>query len=164
MTTTQAQTTQAQTTQAQTARTATAFPAKTFIIACLFVSVWVNLSEVFRYFVIVMPEVRETLSTLPDAAPMSVPVFLVWGVWDTILVVMCVFFWWLYRERFGGGVGSAVMAGTLNWAFFFVLFWLGMVNMNLAEPALAAKALPLAWLEMVVAALIADKVFARCEG
>jgi hypothetical protein len=59
------------------------FPAKAFLLTCLIVSLWINASEIFRYFLFVMPLTRQTLSMLPDAAPMNLPVFLVWGVWDT---------------------------------------------------------------------------------
>ena len=46
--------------------------------------------------------------------------------------------------------------GSLGvWLFFFVLFWIAMLNMNLAEPATAAIALPLAWVELVIAGVLA---------
>jgi len=37
---------------------------------------------------------------------------------------------------------------------FFLLFWLGLYNMRLTTLAVAAIALPLAWLEMVIAAML----------
>jgi len=37
----------------------------------------------------------------------------------------------------------------------FVILWFGMLNMRMATPGLLAVALPLSWLEMVIAALIA---------
>jgi hypothetical protein len=138
-----------------------AFPLRAFLITCLVVSLWVNASEVFRYFVFIMPMMRETLAGVPDVAPMSFPIFMVWGVWDTILVLMTVVFYWLYAERFGASRASAVIAGTLAWAFFFLLFWIAMLNMNLAVPGMAAVALPLAWIELVIACLIAREGFRR---
>lgn len=131
------------------------FPTRAFIWACVIVSVWVNASEVFRYFVFVMPMMRATLATVPGVAPMDLAVFLIWGVWDTLLVVMIVLFTWLYAQAFGASLRSAVIAGTLSWLFFFVLFWLALFNMNLAEPATLAVALPLAWFELVIASALA---------
>jgi hypothetical protein len=58
------------------------------MLTCAIVSVWINASEIFRYFTLVMPMTRETLATVPNVAPMNLPVFLVWGLWDTLLVVM----------------------------------------------------------------------------
>jgi hypothetical protein len=40
------------------------------------------------------------------------------------------------------------------WCAIFLIFWLGAFNMNLATPIILAVALPLAWVEMVVAAMI----------
>ena len=137
------------------------FPAKAFLLTCLVVSVWINASEIFRYFIFVMPLTRQTLELLPGIAPMNLPVFLVWGVWDTILTVMAVWFCWLHIERFGAGVWSAAASGTLNWLFLFVLFWMAMLNMGLARAGTPAIALPLAWLELVVAAWLAVACFRR---
>lgn len=55
-----------------------AFNLKQFLIVVLLVSIWVNASEVFRYFVIVMPETRQFLSMVPNIAPMDWGVFFVW--------------------------------------------------------------------------------------
>ena len=140
------------------------FPSGTFVVACLVVSVWVNASEVFRYFVFVMPLTREHLAMVPDIAPMSWPVFGVWALWDTLLVVMAVLVYWLYAERFGASVRSSIIAGTVSWLFLFVLFWVAMFNMSLAPLRVVAIALPLAWFELVVASLIARWCFARAAA
>jgi hypothetical protein len=65
----------------------TKFPLRAFVLTCLIVSLWINASEIFRYFLFVMPMTRETLAMVPDVAPMSLPVFLIWGLWDTLLLV-----------------------------------------------------------------------------
>jgi hypothetical protein len=127
---------------------------KALALAFLLNMVWMNASEVFRYFAFVMPMMRRTMSVVPDVAPMSVPVFLIWGVWDTILIAVTTGFSWLMLERFGASAKAAVVAGSCVWAAVFVLFWVGLWNMNLATPAVVAVALPLAWIELVVAALI----------
>jgi hypothetical protein len=129
--------------------------ARAFALTFMIVSIWINASEIFRYFVFVMPMTRETLAMVPDVAPMNLPVFLVWGLWDTLLVVMSVLFTWLYAQAFGASLRSAVIAGTLSWLFFFMLFWVAMLNMNLAESATVAIALPLAWIELVIASVLA---------
>jgi hypothetical protein len=92
------------------------------------------------------------------------PVFLVWGVWDTILTVMVVWFCWLHIERFGASFLSVLAAGTASWLFLFVLFWIAMLNMGLARASTPAIALPLAWLEQVVAAWLATLCFRRLDA
>jgi hypothetical protein len=134
---------------------------KSFVVACLVVSIWVNASEIFRYFVIVMPTIRGALPTLPGVAPMDLAIFSIWGVWDTLLVVLTVFAYWLCVGRFGETLLSTVIAATFSWLLLFVLLWIAMVNMALAKPGLLLWTLPLSWLELVVACLIARTVFQR---
>jgi hypothetical protein len=131
---------------------------KTFIIQVLLVSLWVNVSEVFRYFVIVMPKTREYLAVIPGVLPLNWWVFSVWGVWDFILTALVVFMYWLVSQRFGHNLRSVMLAGTVSWAFFFLLFWIGFFNMGLAPLSLALIALPLAWVEMIVASWLTLKL------
>ncbi len=137
------------------------FNLRQFITVVLLVSLWVNASEVFRYFVIVMPEMRAFLSVVPDIAPMNWPVFLIWGAWDTLLTASIVFMFWLVAQAFGNTLRSVLITGITSWASFFILFWVGMCNMSLAQPTLALVALPLALLESIVAAYIASRLYAR---
>lgn len=125
---------------------------RTFLV----VTLWINLSEIFRYFVIVMPMTRATLSSVPDVAPMNVPVFLIWGVWDTTLTIMVLWIYSLHERSFGKTRKTIFLAGTTCWATLFLLFWIAMLNMNLARADTALLALPLAWIEMIIAAWLAQ--------
>lgn len=116
--------------------------------------IWINASEVFRYFVFVMPMMRDALSMVPKVAPMNLQVFLVWGLWDTILVVAVCTIAWLAFDKFGFQIRTVLMTATGIWGTIFVILWLGLMNMNLATPEILLVALPLAWLEMLIAALI----------
>lgn len=125
-----------------------------FLLALGLNFLWINVSEVFRYFAFVMPMMREALPSLPHVAPMNLPVFMVWGLWDTILILVATFVPWMAMQVFGASFRRAVIYGTGVWLSVFVILWLGLFNMNLATPQILAIALPLAWLEMVVAAVI----------
>lgn len=125
-----------------------------FVIALLVNFIWINASEVFRYFAFVMPMMREAFPGLPDVAPMNLPVFLIWGVWDTIVVIAATVLPWMALKVFGASPLRAAVYGTGVWLTIFVTLWLGLYNMNLAGLAVFAVALPLAWLEMVVASLV----------
>ncbi|WP_299295753.1 hypothetical protein [uncultured Tateyamaria sp.] len=125
------------------------------LVSALIVNfIWINLSEVFRYFALIMPMMRDAFPMIPDVAPMNLPVFLIWGLWDTILVATATIIPWLALATFGGTVKTAVLAGTGVWVGVFGILWLGLFNMNLATPTIVLTALPLAWLEMTVAALV----------
>jgi len=132
------------------------FPSRVFWLTALVNAVWINASEVFRYFVFVMPMMREAFPQVEGIAPMNLPVFAIWGAWDTILVLAVTGFVFLFLDRFGNGLLQAIIAGSLIWTAIFVILWLGLFNMNIATGAILAIALPLSWLEMVVAALIVN--------
>lgn len=132
-----------------------------FLLALLLNALWINASEVFRYLVLVMPMTRSALPQFEQVAPMNGPVFAIWAAWDTLLLVVATGFQWLYLERFGDRLRTAVAAGTWTWAGIFVIFWVAVVNMNLVPREVPAVALPLAWLEMVVSALIVRAVMRR---
>lgn len=116
--------------------------------------IWINLSEVFRYFAFVMPMMRDAFPALPGVEPMNIPVFLVWGVWDTILVVSVCSIAWLSLSRFGIAPRVILLTATGIWAAIFVILWLGLFNMNLTTVSIVLVALPLAWIEMLVATVI----------
>lgn len=134
---------------------------KAFAAALLANALWINASEIFRYFVFVMPMMRAALPDAPNVAPMDLNVFLVWGVWDAILLSAVTLGAWICLDRFGDSLGAAIAAGGALWAAIFGLLWLGLFNMNLATPAILAVALPLSLLELVVAAVIVQQARAR---
>lgn len=133
----------------------TSLNAKSSFITALAVNfIWINLSEVFRYFIFIMPMMRDASHFVPDVAPMNFPVFLIWGVWDTILVLAATILPWMTMITFGASIRNALLAGTGVWLTVFGILWLGLYNMNLATIEILAVALPLAWLEMVIASLV----------
>ena len=129
---------------------------RSFWIVFLIATAWINASEVFRYFVFVLPMIRDAIQGVPNVAPVNLPVFVSWMIWDTILVSAVLGFVWIYLDRFGDGWRNGVIAGTLAWGAIFGLLWLGLLNMNLATLNILAIALPLSWLELVVAALLVN--------
>ena len=139
--------------------TAIRFPWRLYTATFLIASMWIHASENFRYLLFVRPMLRESLSMVPDVAPMNPAVFVSWGVWDTMLAAMTVLTWWLYAQVFGASIRSAVIAGTISWLSSFVFFWHAFVNLNLATLADLFVEPPMSWVELVVASLIARAAF-----
>ena len=137
------------------------FIKKDFVLVTIIVSLWVNASEVFRYFLFVRPEMHNYLSALPNVADMNWGIFAIWGLWDTLLSALYVFLFWLCAQVFGNNTNAIVISGFVSWCFFFVLFWVGMANMNLSSWSYLVIVLPLALLETLVAAYIASKLYLR---
>ncbi len=137
------------------------FVVKDFIVITIISSLWVNVSEVFRYFVLVRPEMHEYLSVVPNVADMNWGIFAVWGLWDTLLTALYVFLFWLCAQAFGNNLRTVLISGFISWCFFFLLFWVGMANMNLSSWGYLLIVLPLALLETIVAAFIISILYVR---
>lgn len=130
------------------------FPFRAYFLTALFAGLWINISEVFRYFAFVMPMLREAHPLIEGVAPMNFGVFAVWGLWDTILVLAFTGFIWIFCDRFGARLSTLLAGTTFFWASVFVILWVGLFNMRLAPMSVLYIALPLAWIELIVAALI----------
>jgi len=137
------------------------FIIKDFLLNTLLVSVWVNASEVFRYFVIVRPEMHKTLSAIPNVADMNLGIFLIWGAWDTLLTGLFVLLFWLSAQVLGNNTRTIMVSGFVSWCFFFVLFWVGLANMNLSSWGFLLIVLPLALLETMVAAFLTSWLYSN---
>ena len=127
---------------------------KTFLILLLVTSIWINASEVFRYFQFVMPQIKQYFKDQPGIAEMNTPIFLIWGFWDTLLTSVLIYVCWLYFHKFGNSLKNALVAGTLVWVSIFVIFWVATANMGLAKWDILWITLPLSWVEMAIGAII----------
>lgn len=134
---------------------------KKFIITSLLVSIWVNISETARYFMVVMPEMKKTLSNVPDIAPITLQPSIIWILWSILLSMLTVFLYFLYAEKYGKNKKSIIVAGTISWAFFFLLFWIAMPNMNLSNWSFIIFPLSLAWIEIIVATYLTNLLFKK---
>jgi hypothetical protein len=131
-------------------------PRGAWVKAILAAALILNLSEVVRYFGIVMPRTREHLDAVPGVAPMDLAVFALWGVWDTILLAVALIIYELVSRVCGRGLGTAWRAGVLTWATLFLLFWIAMINMRLATTSVALIAVSWALIELIATTAAAD--------
>ena len=137
------------------------FNLKQFTIITLITSIWINVSEVFRYFVLVRPRVKSFFEDKAGIAEMDWGIFAIWGFWDTLLTAVLVFIFWLYSKSYGFNIKSVMISGTIVWSAVFVIFWVATANMGLSDWRILLITLPLSWLEMVVGAWIALKLFSK---
>ena len=136
------------------------FVFKQFVIITLIVSIWINISEVFRYFVLVMPRVKSYFQNRSGIADMDLRIFSIWGFWDTLLTAVLVLIFWLYAKSFGNNWKSILISGLVVWSAVFVIFWVAMANMGLSSWEILFITLPLSLLEMIIGAWIASKLYA----
>ena len=137
------------------------FNIKQFIIITLLTSIWINISEIFRYFVFVMDRTKAFFPNKEGVAEMNISIFSIWGVWDTILTGILVFIFWLYANTYGNNNRSVIVSGTIVWIAVFVIFWIATANMGLANWSILLITLPLSWLELVIGAFIASKLYKK---
>lgn len=140
------------------------FNIKQFAMVVLLSSIWINASEVFRYFVFVRPAVKDFWSdTSRLVADMNPGIFGIWGLWDTLLTAILVMAVWLTRKSFKGKKQVILFSSTFIWLAVFLIFWVASANMNLSSWYILLIALPLSWLEMLIGAWIAHALFEKFE-
>jgi len=139
--------------------TSTSFPPKQFIIITLIVSIWINLSEVFRYFVLVMPRTKAFFNDRSGLAQMDWGIFTIWGIWDTLLTALLVYVFWLHQRWLGNNLKAVLASANLAWLAVFVIFWVASANMGLASWNILWITLPLSWIEMFVGAWLASNLY-----
>ncbi|PCH59695.1 MAG: hypothetical protein COC05_06325 [Gammaproteobacteria bacterium] len=137
---------------------------KDFIIVVLITSIWVNLSEVLRYFLVVRPKTITYLSMVPDISSINYKIAVIWGFLDMLLTCLYVFLFWLCAQTLGNNTKSVIISAVVAWCFFFVLFWVGMANMNLPGWAFLIVVLPLTLIETLVASFVASKIYSTLDS
>jgi len=130
------------------------FPFRSFFSTCFLANVWIGISQTLRYFIVVVPIMRAAYPENNEIVPINVPVILAWGIWVTIYLFWATSSIWIYFERFGTTIRNAVIAGSLATIPAYGLFWLALYLMNLATAKVILIALPMAWFELIVVALI----------
>ncbi len=136
-------------------------PGRDFRIALITNFFWINASEIWRYLVVVKPMLHEAYPGRTDIAPFDLATFASWSLWDTWLIVAATGFYWIYLKWAGVSVRQALVAATLLTVTVFGLIWLGVVNMGFVPARFIGIAVPLAWIEQVVAAMIVWWVLRR---
>ncbi|WP_298302199.1 hypothetical protein [uncultured Erythrobacter sp.] len=135
-----------------------------FLSALLANFVWINLSEIARYFWVIRPMLHDAFPGQSHIAPMDWSIFALWGIWDIVLVVGATGFFWLWLERFGTHWQQIFVASLGFTITIFGLIWLGIANMGLAPYSLLFAALPMAWIEQLVACYIVAMIQHRTHA
>ena len=140
------------------------FNLKQFIYITLITSIWINASEIFRYFLFVMERTKAFFQNKNGVAEMDLAIFSIWGIWDTILSAVVVFIFWLITNTFGNNNRSVFISGTIVWVSVFVIFWIATANMGLSSWNILLITLPLSWIEIIIGTWIASKLYKKKEN
>ncbi len=139
----------------------TKFNFKTFVIITLITSIWINIAEVARAMLVAFPLMEKFFAGRIPIGAMEISNALIWGGWDMLLTVILVFIFWLCSVAFGNNFKAIVIAGTITAFATIGIFWIASVNTGLGEWSTAAILFPIAWVEMIIGAWIASKLYSR---
>ncbi len=135
------------------------FRLKQFIIITLITSIWVHIAEIFRAVVIVFPRMKAFFENKIVIGDMELSNALIWGFWDTLLTACLVFNFWLCVKAFKSNFKSVLISATVTCAATLGIFWVATVNTGLGEWGTAFIVFPIAWVEMIIGAWIASKLY-----
>jgi len=135
------------------------FNVKQFIVVMLLTSIWIHIAEIARAMLVAFPMMEAFYAGKIAIGPMGVSNAIIWGIWDTVLAATLVFIYWLCMPAFGKGRQSIVIAATVTCMATLGVFWIGSVNSGLGTWEMAFTLVPIAWVEMLVGAFIAAKLY-----
>jgi len=136
------------------------FKLKQFIFITLITSVWIHIAEIFRAVVIVFPRMKAFFENKVAIGDMELSNALIWGFWDTLLAACLVFIFWLTAKAFKNNFKSILISATVTCTATLGIFWVATVNTGLGEWSTAFIVFPIAWIEMIIGAWIASKLYA----
>jgi len=119
---------------------------------------WVNVSGLPRYFLLVKPMLHAAAPDNPDIAPVSIAILLSWAVWTLGFVLVTSGFYWMYFDRLGNTTRNIVVAAIWATIATIGLTWLGIVNMGMVPVAILLAAVSWAGIEQIVSAAIVSRV------
>jgi len=96
-----------------------------------------------------------------EIGPMEISNALIWGLWDTILTVVLVYIFWTTAKAFGNNFKSIFISATITVFATIGIFWIASVNTGLGDWTTAFILFPIAWVEMIIGAWIASKLYSR---
>ncbi len=137
------------------------FNLKQFVIITLITSIWINIAEVARAMLVAFPLMENFFAGRIPIGPMGISNMLIWGGWDMLLTAILVFIFWLCTVAFGNNTKSIVISGTTTALATIGIFWIASVNTGLGEWSTAAILFSIAWIEMIIGAWIASKLYSR---
>ncbi len=137
------------------------FKLKQFVIITLITSIWIHIGEIARAILVAFPRMEAFFGDRMAIGPMEISNAIVWGVWDTLLTAILVFILWLSAVAFGNNLKAIIVSGTTTALATIGVFWIATINTGLGEWGTAAVIFPLAWIEMIIGAWIASKLYSR---
>lgn len=137
------------------------FNLKQYVIITLITSIWIHIAEIARAMFVAFPLMEKFFAGRIPIGSMEISNGLIWGAWDTILTAVLVFIYWLCSVVFGNNFKAIFIAGTTTAFATIGIFWIASVNTGLGEWTTAAILFPIAWVEMIIGAWIASKLYSR---
>ena len=140
------------------------FNLKQFIIISLITSIWIHIAETTRALFVAFPRIEAFFGDKIDIIGLEsfeLSHALIWGIWDMLLTVVLVFMLWLCIQVFGNNTKSIFIAGTISCFATLGVFWIATVNTGLGEWNTAFILVSIAWVEFLIGAWIASKLYSR---
>lgn len=132
-----------------------------FWTSFLYNMIWVNISGLPRYFLVVTPLLLAAFPDTDGIAPVSLSILASWGIWTFIFVYASTATYWMYFDRNGASIQNLLVISFMFTLVTIGLVWLAIANMGLAPLHLLFYAFPLGLVEQIISAWLVRKVYTR---
>lgn len=140
------------------------FKLKQFVTITIITSIWIHIAETARAYFVAFPKMLSFFKgkiEIIGLDKVELSHALIWGAWDMILTSVLVFLLWLCLQVFGKNIKSIIISGTVTSFATLGIFWIATVNSGLGEWSTAFIIFPIAWIELIIGAWIASKLYSK---
>jgi len=137
------------------------FKIKQFVIITLITSIWIHIGEFSRALCVAFPRMKAFFKDKMVLEEMQLSNLLIWLGWDMLLTIILVFIFWLCAQVFGNNQKAIIISSTTTCLSTLGIYWIATVNSGLGDWTTAAILILIAWVELVIGALIASKLYSR---
>jgi hypothetical protein len=120
---------------------------KTAIWHIILISLWINISETLRWILFSQSHFMKHYQSLNLVLPLGPLVLLFWLIWGVLLSAMIYFI----SEKF-----SLLQSTFMIWIMAFLMFWLGLYNLDVLPVSILWLVIPLSFISVLVGVLISN--------
>jgi len=135
------------------------FNLKQFVVITLITSIWVNISEVLRAVILILPRMKSFFEGKMVVGELAIKNAIIWTFWDMLLTAILVFVFWLCAKAFGNNNKSVFLGATVTTLATIGIFWIATVNSGLGAWSTGFLAIFFAWIGLLIGAFIASKLY-----
>lgn len=136
------------------------FRIKQYLIITLITMIPLSIGELLRAELVVLPRMKAFFDGVLVYGEMNTAMMALSSLLVALLSLVLVFTFWLCAKAFGNNLKAVMISGTLILVSSIVIYWIVNIAIGLGDWGTALIVFPLAWMEFVIGAWVASRLYA----